>query len=178
MKYFAAAALLLNSVSALKIDLLNAENAPSTGQEWVSIGRNQEAQIGDFSQYPPEKAARMRATFYRLLDEETAEEYDPSPSVGYDQNFIDPTGYYPDEQQAWRYLGVFVDCNAEREYDEDQNDENDYRNLQSRDEGDNTCARYVLYGVVSFAVPLFCYRASGSTKCIFRLTPTCRLFLD
>jgi len=84
---------------------------------------------------------------------------------------------YRDEQQAWRYLGLFVDCNPEAEigdggcvhcdygdddgsyYDDDSyngddgggNNDDQARFLQEgeRENVNTTCNRYVLYAAVS-----------------------------
>lgn len=74
--------------------------------------------------------------------------------------YTDGTQDYDDLQQAWRYLGMFIDCNPEEEIgsggecnDEDCGDD-DYageRFLEgSRDNADTTCNRYVLYAAVSY----------------------------
>lgn len=143
MKFLVTAALLVSAVSALKVDLMNGKNAPSTGQEWVTIGPNgHEAQPGDFSKHPPEMAAKLRATFQRTLEGDGYK--------GYDMNFADSSVEYPDEQQAWRYLGLFVDCNPEANLDEENGDEEEGRELSgSQDNYDDTCTRYVLYAAVS-----------------------------
>ena len=63
------------------MELIDHKNAPDAGGEWVSNGRGQEAQMADFSKYPPEKAAKLRATFQRLLGGDG--EYG-----GYESNFV------------------------------------------------------------------------------------------
>ena len=68
MKFLLALSLLLGAASGLKMELRDHKNAPDAGGEWVSNGRGQDAQMADFSKYPPEKAAKLRATFQRLLE--------------------------------------------------------------------------------------------------------------
>ena len=158
MVFFKTAALLLAlAVSAnglIKFEgLFNNENIPSTGKEWISISKGQEVQPADFSNEKPEVAAKMRATLQRMLTNGN-DYYD------YDANFVDgSTPYYEDEQQAWRYLGLFIDCNPEPELSDDDGNDDDYVNEQGRllegsqDENvNNTCIRYVLWAAVRFVV--------------------------
>ena len=63
------------------MELIDHKNAPDAGGEWISNGRGQEAQMADFSKYSPEKAAKLRATFQRLLGGDA--EYG-----GYESNFV------------------------------------------------------------------------------------------
>jgi len=82
MKFLSIVAILASVATmthAVKLDLLNAKNAPSTGQEWVSVSKEMEAQMADFSEYPPEQAARLRASFQRLLG---------GDGSAYDANFV------------------------------------------------------------------------------------------
>ena len=81
MKFVFSVPLLLGAVSGLKMELIDHKNAPDAGGEWVSNGRGQEAQMADFSKYSPEKAAKLRATFQRLLGGDA--EYG-----GYESNFV------------------------------------------------------------------------------------------
>lgn len=81
MKFLLSAFLLMRVVSGLKMELIDHKNAPDAGGEWVSNRRGQEAQMADFSKYPPEKAAKLRATFQRLLNGNS--EYG-----GFESNFV------------------------------------------------------------------------------------------
>lgn len=58
------------------------------------------------------------------------------------QPFADGIGEYDEYQQAWRYLGYMIDCNArEEEYDDDEH----HDSFEGTGEG---CKRYVLWAAV------------------------------
>jgi hypothetical protein len=120
------------SIGGAAIDgMLKKSKIPSTGQEWVSVAPGAEVQLADFSAETPQTAARMKSTLNRMLSGTSERNGD------YDTLFLDGTQTYYDEYaQAWRLLGMYIDCDAVS--DDDSND-NEY---------ETGCPRYLLWAAV------------------------------
>jgi hypothetical protein len=127
-------ALLLSSavsIGGASIDgMLRKSKIPSTGQEWVSVAPGAEVQVADFSSETPQTAARMRNTLNRMLSGTSERQGD------YNTIFLDGTQTYYDEYaQAWRLLGMYIDCDAVLTDDHE-------------DEYQTGCFRYLLWAAV------------------------------
>ena len=135
--------------------LLDKNNLPTTGQDWISLDGQSEYQPNDFADEDPETARRLRAIRDRSLYSYFTGEGDPE---GYSKQFIDGSQTYYDEySQAWRLLGFYIDCDSpyERQGDCGNGDgggnHNDDGGVQYDANGNivRTCARYLLWAAVS-----------------------------
>ena len=155
----AAAAILLSSAvaSASPVDgssatrdmpsikgLLDKNNLPTTGQDWISLGGDKSApgleyQPNEFDDEDPATARHLRAIRDRVLLSWGGTDKD------YTTQFIDGAETYYDEySQAWRLLGFYNDCDspiscdggAAVQYDENGN-------------AVRECARFILWAAVS-----------------------------
>ncbi len=135
--------------------LLDKNNLPTTGQDWISLDGQSEYQPNDFADEDPETARRLRAIRDRSLYSSFTGEGDPE---GYSKQFIDGSQTYYDEySQAWRLLGFYIDCDSpyERQGDCGNGDGGENRNddggVQYDANGNivRTCARYLLWAAVS-----------------------------
>ena len=164
-------------------ELLDKNNLPTTGQDWISLdGQSDrraasglEFQPNDFADEDPETARLLRAIRDRTLYSFTGEG-DPE---GYSKQFIDGSETYYDEySQAWRLLGFYIDCNSpyERQGDcgdgayggggnENEND-NDEGGVQYDANGNvvQNCARYLLWAAVSEYMYIY-------ISCIYLVVP-------
>jgi hypothetical protein len=125
--FWSLVASLLSSSTAEKTRFLTEGTAPSTGQDWYSLDdhRTQFQPAATFGE-DPDKTTTLRAAQRRLLQ--------------YDKQFIDGgETYYDEYAQAWRMIGMYIDCNVEEYSEEDRN------------ENSNTggCQRYLLWAAVS-----------------------------
>ena len=123
--------------------LLDKNNLPTTGQDWISLGDKSafglEYQPNDFDDEDPATARRLRAIRDRTLLSWGTKDYS--------NQFIDGgETYYDEYSQAWRLLGFYIDCDSpyEREGDCDGGGGGGNDN----DEGEN-CPRYLLWAAVS-----------------------------
>ena len=137
--------------------LLDKDNLPTTGQDWMSItdasGSRLEYQPNDFTDEDPVTARRLRAVRDRfLLDGDGRDEYS--------KQFIDGgETYYDEYAQAWRLLGFYIDCDSPYEtqsdcwgYDEDGGgDQEGGQEVQYDKDGNvvRNCVRYLLWAAVS-----------------------------
>jgi len=138
IKSLLTTALLLCSTTCEAVPLkglLHKDNLPSTGQEWISLSLQNQAQPADFSVYPEKKARKMQQTWNRMLWGTSSQEYA--------QLFVDGgETWYDDYAQAWRLLGFYIDCSRLSGDEEDGggNNQQDYM---------EPCARYLLWAAVS-----------------------------
>jgi hypothetical protein len=118
-----------------------ASGIPTTGADWISLSQGQEFQPATFDDHTPETQAQLVRAQRRFL--------------GYRDNFVDGTEtYYAERSQAWRMLGVYIDCDAQDEEDDHDRKLNVNRKLEDKSE----CQRYMLWaGVSSNGKDLFLY---------------------
>ena len=134
--------------------LLDKNNLPTTGQDWISLGDKSafglEYQPNDFDDEDPATARRLRAIRDRALLSWGTKDYS--------NQFIDGgETYYDEYSQAWRLLGFYIDCDSpyEREGDCDGGggggNDNDEGGVQYDENGNiiKSCARYLLWAAVS-----------------------------
>ena len=126
--------------------LLDKNNLPTTGQDWVSLkkadGSHLEYQPNDFvDEADPHTARRLRAIRDRFL-------MSGADGDQYAKQFVDGAEtYYDAYAQAWRLLGFYIDCDSPKVNGEcggggggqDANG-NVIRN----------CVRYLLWAAVSY----------------------------
>ena len=137
--------------------LLDKNNLPTTGQDWISLGGDKSApgleyQPNEFDDEDPATARHLRAIRDRVLLSWGGTDKD------YTTQFIDGAETYYDEySQAWRLLGFYIDCDSpyEREGDCDGGggggNDNDEGGVQYDENGNiiKSCARYLLWAAVS-----------------------------
>ena len=116
--------------------LLDKNNLPTTGQDWISLGDKSgaglEYQPNDFDDEDPESARRLRAIRDRTLLSWGADDFS--------KQFIDGgETYYDEYSQAWRLLGFYSDCDSPYEDDGDC----------GGNAGGENCPRYLLWAAVS-----------------------------
>ena len=122
--------------------LLDKNNLPTTGQDWISLGdsKSTEYQPNEFDDEDPATARRLRAIRDRVLSSWGTSDSDYSKT-----QFIDAAETYYDEySQAWRLLGFYNDCDSPIDCDgggEVQYDENGNAMRE--------CARFLLWAAVS-----------------------------
>ena len=134
--------------------LLDKNNLPTTGQDWISLGDKSasglEYQPNDFDDEDPETARQLRAIRDRTLFSWGAEDYSKS--------FIDGgETYYDEYSQAWRLLGFYIDCDGPSEHEGGCGGgggaENDQEAVQYDEYGNviktKNCVRYLLWAAVS-----------------------------
>ena len=124
--------------------LLDKNNLPTTGQDWISLGGAKSApgleyQPNEFDDEDPATARHLRAIRDRVLLSWGGTGKD------YTTQFIDGAETYYDEySQAWRLMGFYNDCDSpiscdgggEVQYDENGN-------------AVRECARFILWAAVS-----------------------------
>lgn len=145
--------------------LLDKDNLPTTGQEWISLpddgsGSRVEYQPNDFAdEADPDTARRLRAVRDRFL-------LDGAGRDRYSKQFVDGgETYYDEYAQAWRLLGFYIDCDSPYQYqsdcwggdDEDGGggggeDRENGQEVQYDEDGNivRNCVRYLLWAAVSF----------------------------
>ena len=135
--------------------LLDKNNLPTTGQDWISLGDKSgsrlEYQPNDFDDEDPETARHLRAIRDRALLSWGGNDYS--------KQFIDGgETYYDEYSQAWRLLGFYIDCESPYEHEGDCGGgggaENDQQEAVQYDEYGNViqnknCVRYLLWAAVS-----------------------------
>ena len=135
--------------------LLDKNNLPTTGQDWISLGDESgsgiEYQPNDFDDEDPETARHLRAIRDRaLLSWGTDEDYS--------KQFINGgETYYDEYAQAWRLLGFYIDCESPYEDEGDcggGGGAEDNQEAVQYDENGNVvqvqnCVRYLLWAAVS-----------------------------
>ena len=145
--------------------LLDKDNLPTTGQEWISLpddgsGRSRiEYQPNDFAdESDPDTARHLRAVRDRFL-------LDGAGRDRYSKQFIDGgETYYDEYAQAWRLLGFYIDCDSPYQYQSDcwgsddkdgeggGEDRENGQEVQYDEDGNivRNCVRYLLWAAVSF----------------------------
>ena len=133
--------------------LLDKNNLPTTGQDWVSLktadGSHVEYQPNDFvDEADPQTARRLRAIRDRFL-------LDGAGRDQYSKQFVDGgETYYDEYSQAWRLLGFYIDCDSpyERQGDCGGGGGGDNQDVQYDANGNviRDCVRYLLWAAVSF----------------------------
>jgi hypothetical protein len=122
-----------------------ASGIPTTGADWISLPNGQEFQPATFSEsdHPdPETREKLVRAQRRFL--------------GYRDNFVDGTEtFYSERSQAWRLLGVYIDCDAQdaNDHKDRKRKLNSHQQGQGRKLGDDdvqACQRYMLWAGVSF----------------------------
>ena len=136
--------------------LLDKNNLPTTGQDWISLGDKSasglEYQPNDFDDEDPETARRLRAIRDRALFSWGGNDYS--------KQFIDGgETYYDEYSQAWRLLGFYIDCESPSEREGDCGggggaENNQEEEAMQYDEYGNViktknCVRYLLWAAVS-----------------------------
>ena len=134
--------------------LLDKNNLPTTGQDWISLGDKSasglEYQPNDFDDEDPATARRLRAIRDRALLSWGTKDYS--------NQFIDGgETYYDEYSQAWRLLGFYIDCDSPYEHEGDCDGGggggggNDEGGVQYDENGNiiKNCARYLLWAAVS-----------------------------
>ena len=125
-------------------ELLDKNNLPTTGQDWISLGDKSasglEYQPNDFDDEDPETARRLRAIRDRTLLSWGTKDYS--------NQFIDGgETYYDEYSQAWRLLGFYIDCDSPYEHEGDCGGGGaGGGNGQDEEAG---CDRYLLWAAVS-----------------------------
>jgi hypothetical protein len=109
------------------------ENFPPSDAEWITLSETE-----SFQPAPTNDNPRLRHAQRDL--------------VQYSSKLADGLKYYDEYSQAWRMLGMFIDCNAEKDDHRRQLDE---ANVESG----GSCQRYLLWAAVSACV---CARVSSS----------------
>jgi hypothetical protein len=127
-----------------------ASGIPTTGADWVTLPNGQEFQPATFdvSDHPDpadrEKLVRAQRRF-----------------LGYRDNFVDGTEtFYSERSQAWRMLGVYIDCDAQNNEGGDDHKDRKLKagglKQQTEEEDSNRkledvqqCQRYMLWAGVS-----------------------------
>jgi hypothetical protein len=118
-----------------------ASGIPTTGAGWISLSNGQEFQPAEHED--PEKREQLVRAQRRFL--------------GYRDNFVDGTEtFYSERSQAWRLLGVYIDCDAQN--NEGGDDHKDRTLKQNSNNGKDrklggddvaACQRYMLWAAVS-----------------------------
>ena len=86
--------------------------------------------------------------YFSFLDRESSRDLESNDRDA--DYLVDEEGNsYEPYSLAWRYLGMFVDCEKEDDDDDNDGDEKERRRLSSDDGGNNSCARKVLWAAVS-----------------------------
>jgi hypothetical protein len=124
-----------------------ASGIPTTGADWVTLSNGQEFQPATFSEsdHPdPEEREKLVRAQRRFL--------------GYRDNFVDGTEtFYSERSQAWRLLGVYIDCDAQ-DNEDDHKDRKLNGGLKTQKAEDSNrkleddvqqCQRYMLWAGVS-----------------------------
>jgi hypothetical protein len=98
----------------------------------------------------PLVSSRLRAARERLLMSTSSSNY-------YDSRFVDAhETYYADYAQAWRLLGLFIDCNpsemAHQDYQRKLEEEEQQGDEQEDEQADDECYRYLLWAAVSVKI--------------------------
>ena len=156
--------------------LLDKNNLPTTGQDWISLGDKSasglEYQPNDFDDEDPETARRLRAIRDRTLLSWGTKDYS--------NQFIDGgETYYDEYSQAWRLLGFYIDCDSPYEHEGDCGGGGaGGGNGQDEEAG---CDRYLLWAAVSeerTCLVVHIFRSSSATqwfeeipKCMHGLSP-------
>jgi len=71
-----------------------------------------------------------------------------------DSYLVDEDGEsYEPYSLAWRYLGVYLDCNEDDDDNDDEVDSQEERRLSKDNSGDSDCSRKVLWAAVSCLCP-------------------------
>jgi hypothetical protein len=119
---------------------LKGETPNAAQEEWISLSERVAFQPSKTSSNT-ESDAMLRRSQSRLLSEYTFSSVDGSETL------------YDDYAQAWRLLGLYVDCSTQvesedRRLEEDNEDEAEEEGEEDEDE-DEGCKRYMLWAAVS-----------------------------
>jgi hypothetical protein len=97
-----------------------------SGTHWMSLSKSVE-----FMPTDTQDAPQLRAAQHRLLNY-------------FKDDFADGLEtQYNEYAQAWRYMGLYIDCDADV-----QNAQR--RQLEQQQDNENACKRYLLWGAVSW----------------------------
>ena len=102
------------------------EHRPSSDAEWITLSETE-----SFQPAPSNDNPRLRHAQRHLVE--------------YSSKFANGETYYDEYSQAWRMLGMFIDCNPEKD---DRRRQLDEANVDD-DGSENTCQRYLLWAAVS-----------------------------
>jgi hypothetical protein len=122
-----------------------ASGIPTTGADWISLNSKQEFQPATFDDHDASTAAQLVQAQRRFL--------------GYRDNFVDGTEtFYAERSQAWRLLGVYIDCDAQDEEDDHDRKLNKVKKERKLDDVQE-CQRYMLWAGVSSMEIIYCMRS-------------------
>jgi hypothetical protein len=156
----AAAATLLLVGTPGSVATAAAVTPPSTGLDWISLGEGIEFQPApvEEAEATPEYRHRLRQAQDRFLAEQSSSSSSSSSSTSHQKNvaFVDSAEtYYDGYAQAWRYIGFYTDCSPNQSVSSDYDDRrnrrrnNKDRDLNSADDEETPCYRYLLWAAVS-----------------------------
>lgn len=96
--------------------------------QWMSLSKSVEFMPAEASS--PQDAPHLRSAQHRLLNY-------------YKDDFVDGLEtQYNEYAQAWRYMGLYIDCEYQA-----QNQQRE-RDLEEQNNNGNVCKRYLLWGAV------------------------------
>lgn len=111
-----------------------ASGIPTTGADWISLPNGQEFQPATFDQQEGHHGEQDQQQQDKLVRAQRR-------FLGYRDNFVDGTEtFYSERSQAWRLLGVYIDCDAQA--NENHSGDRKLEDVQS-------CQRYMLWAAVS-----------------------------
>lgn len=132
--------LTLRTSEATKPQILSSKTVPDTGNDWFSLKDRTEFQPAEAKD--PAKTPRLREAQRRFLR--------------YDEQFIDGgETYYDEYAQAWRMIGMYIDCNVEEYVDQEEGEGQEQQEAEENQDGDDAysnmggCQRYLLWAAVS-----------------------------
>ena len=156
----AATALLLGAAAG-------SDTPPSTGLDWISLREGIEFQPASIEQAagdaaaansPEEYRQRLRQAQDRFLAEQSSSSSSSSTSQHqHNVEYVDSAEtYYDGYAQAWRYIGFYTDCSPNQSSNYDYDDRRrKARDLNSADDQETPCHRYLLWAAVSMIVHSF-----------------------
>jgi hypothetical protein len=125
----------------------NANTPPSTGEAWVTLARGLEFQpSGDQDWSNPKLQAARDEAQSRLLSKNADGSTASTATLFVDSQYKEYDGY----QQAWRYMGFYIDCSTANNQNDNKDDH--HRHLPGEDDrnggGSMGCTRYLLWAAV------------------------------
>lgn len=130
------------------VDDETSKQLPSTSSEdWISLANGLEFQPGHQDSNDPRMQAARDEAQSRLLGSSSSTAWSSTP---YSSLFADSQNTnYDGYQQAWRYMGFYIDCSTANS---NNNGNNNHRDLKEGEGGNMGCTRYLLWAAVRSAV--------------------------